>query len=226
MRLELGSPVRCSDELFGELADVVVDPIRRRVTHLVVQPHRQHRLARLVPVELVDRTEGEGGEIPLRATVAEVRRLEPVWEFAYVRLGAVPLQDPDWEVGIEDMLALPYYDALGLGPLPPVEEPTVSVTYDRIPKGEVEIRRASAVISSDRHRLGHVDGFIVDADDQISHLVLEHGHLWGRREVTIPIGLVAKVETDTVTLRASRDEIDSLAPVPVRRRREHDQRSR
>lgn len=71
------------------------------------------------------------------------------------------------------------------------------------------------MISSDGERLGNVDGFMVDADDQITPLVLEHGHLWGRREVTIPIGLVAKVETDKVTLSASREEVGRLAPVPV-----------
>jgi hypothetical protein len=27
MRLELGTPVRCTDDTFGELADVVIDPI-------------------------------------------------------------------------------------------------------------------------------------------------------------------------------------------------------
>ncbi len=41
MRLDLGSPVRCTDDAFGELADVVIDPETRRVTHLVVQPHQR-----------------------------------------------------------------------------------------------------------------------------------------------------------------------------------------
>ena len=51
MRLDLGSPVRCTDEAFGELADVVIDPGTRRVTHLVVQPHQRDEQARLVPVD-------------------------------------------------------------------------------------------------------------------------------------------------------------------------------
>ena len=54
MRLELGAPVRCTNEELGELADVVIDPVRKRVTHLVVQPRHEHGLARLVPVELVE----------------------------------------------------------------------------------------------------------------------------------------------------------------------------
>jgi hypothetical protein len=88
-----------------------------------------------------------------------------------------------------------------------------AVTYDRIPKGEVEIRRASAVTSSDGHHLGHVDGFVVDGDEHITPLVLEHGHLWGREEVTIPIGFVARVETDAVTLSLTKDEVGQLTPV-------------
>ena len=41
MRLELGGSVRCEDDLLGELADVVIDPTTKRVTHLVVEPHHE-----------------------------------------------------------------------------------------------------------------------------------------------------------------------------------------
>jgi hypothetical protein len=41
---------------------------------------------------------------------------------------------------------------------------------------DVEIRRANAVASADGHHLGQVDGFVVDHDEQITHLVLERGH--------------------------------------------------
>jgi sporulation protein YlmC with PRC-barrel domain len=85
------------------------------------------------------------------------------------------------------------------------------------PQREVEIRRSSRVTLSDGHDVGHVDGLLVDRDEQITHLVLEHGHLWGHREVTIPIGAVAKVESDTVTLSLSKDEVGALEPAAVHR---------
>jgi hypothetical protein len=47
--------------------------------------------------------------------------------------------------------------------------------------------------------------------------VLERGHLWGRREVTIPIDAVETVETDKVTLRLSKDEVGALPSVHVHR---------
>jgi sporulation protein YlmC with PRC-barrel domain len=215
MRLELGTPVRCTDATFGELADVVIDPISRRITHLVVRPRHEEGEARLVPVELA-RGGHDGSEVLLDCAVDEVTKLEPVHEFAYLRLGESPVEDPDWDVGVEDVLALPYYEADPLGPSP-IFDTNVGMAYDRVPKGEVEIRRASAVASMDGHDLGQVDGFVVDAEGQITHLILERGHLWGKREVTIPIGAVATVETDAVTLSLSKDEVGSLPSVRVHR---------
>jgi sporulation protein YlmC with PRC-barrel domain len=198
LKLELENSVRCIDGPFGELADVVIDPTSRRVTHLVVEPHRRDGVARLIPIELVAPESGRGA-VSLRCTVEDARRFPHVQEFAYLRLGESPANDPDWDIGIENVLALPYYHAYAeLGPQPFEFETSVSMTYDRIPKGDVEIRRASEVKSSDGQRLGHVDGFLIDVDDQITHLVLERGHLWGRREVAIPIGSVSRVVTDSV----------------------------
>jgi len=213
MRLELRQPVRCTDDVLGRLADVVIDPVTRRVTHLVVQPSHTDARPRLVPVELAAREDGSP-EIALRCSTADIERLPTARETAFLRLGESPVEDPDWDVGVEDVLALPYYPLDG--PADPLQYAAVS--YDRIPKGEVEIQRASAVTSADGHHLGKVDGFVIDGDTQtITHVVLERGHLWGRRDVTIPIGAVASVEIDAVRLTLSKDEVGELPAVRVRR---------
>jgi sporulation protein YlmC with PRC-barrel domain len=212
MRLELGSRVDCTDESFGKLADVVIDPTSRRVTHLVVERDHEPWQARLVPVELAERGEA-GGAVALRATVEEVRRLPPVHEVAYLRLDGFPVDDPDWDIGIEEVLALPHYPSYDLAPAPV----DFAARYDRVPKGEVEIRRESVVDSADGHRLGQVDGLLVDENQLITHVVLEQGDRSERREVVIPIGAVARVETDAVTLSLTKDEVGALPPVAVRR---------
>ncbi len=212
MRLELGKPIVCTDGEVGELADVVVDPIQRRVTHLVVQPHGKLGPARLVPAELAS---GDEGRISLRCTRADVDGYATVRESSYLRTGELPTDDPDWDVGIEDVLAMPYYTTPDMGVYPTLDEPYV-MTYDRVPKGEVEIRRASAVVSADDEQLGEVEALVVDGGE-ITHIVLERGHLWGRRDVTIPIGAVAKVESDTVTLRLSKNDVGDLPAVRVHR---------
>jgi sporulation protein YlmC with PRC-barrel domain len=218
VRLDLGCPVHCTDGAFGELADVVIDPTTRRVTHLVVQPQRASERTRLVPVERARAGDEADGTIVLDASAEEISRLESVREAAYLRLGEFPVEDPDWEIGVEEMLAQPYYQGLdAVGAMPIDYDDHVMWTYDRIPKGDVEIRRSSAVRSADGHHLGHVDGFIVDGEDHIGHIVLEHGHLWGKREVVIPIGAVASVETDAVVLSLSKDDVGALESHRVHR---------
>ena len=176
MRLELGSRVDCTDATFGKLVDVVIDPISRRVTHLVVERDGNPWLARLVPIELAERDAREADAVALRATVEEVVEevgdLLPVREVAYLRLDGFPVEDPDWDVGVEEVLALPYYSSYDLEPTPV----DYAARYDRVPKGEVEIRRASAVESADGHHLGDVDGFLVDGDGLITDVVLEQAH--------------------------------------------------
>ena len=216
MRLEIGNRVHCTDGEYGELVDIVIDPLEKRVTHLVVQPEQSKGEARLVPIQLAKGRDDEQHEIELECTLDKAQGFESVREAAYLRLGESPAEDPDWEVGVEDVLTLPYYEGSDLGPYPELDS-GVTVFYDRVPKGEVEVRRASAVISADGHSLGEVDGFVVDADKHITHFVLERGHLWGRKEVTIPIGAVARVESDEVHVALSKDEVGALPAVRVGR---------
>jgi hypothetical protein len=88
-------------------------------------------------------------------------------------------------------------------------DPHVLLTYDRIPKHEVEIRRSSAVISTDGHHLGHVEGFLIGSGDT-ADIVLERGHLWGRREVVIPASAVERVRNDSITLSLSKEQVAAL----------------
>jgi uncharacterized protein YrrD len=220
MRLDLDSPVTCAGEPYGELADVVIDPGTRRVTHLVVEPHDRHRLARLVPVEQAQAQAAADSTISLECTVAEVGQLEPIQRSAYLRLGERPVEDADWEVGIEETSVMPSSGSLGVSalgagvePLDYDPDPHAAVNYDRVPKGQVEIRRRSAVTSSEGDHLGHVNGFVVDDEHQIAYLVMEHGHLWGKREVAIPTSAVARMETDEVVLSLSSDEAGALEPL-------------
>jgi len=202
--------------MLGKMADLVIDPTTRRVTHLVVEPDLQLELAgpRLVPVELVNPGH-EASELTLHCTVEQIRKLESVREIAYLRVGTFPVDDPNWDVGVSDVLALPYY---GPGEAYSAAYPSdLEMAYDRIPKGEVEVRRSSLVTSKDGHDLGHVEAFIVDGEGKVTHFVLEHGHLWGRRDIAIPIGSVAEIKTDEVTVSLTKDEVGTLPAARVKR---------
>jgi sporulation protein YlmC with PRC-barrel domain len=215
VRLELDKPVFVDGQEVGKLGDLVIDPVAKRVTHLVVRPHHGEDTSHLVPIELADAAAGDV-KISLTCSHAEFEALPAVEEFTYLRLGEVQTDDPNWDVGVSDILALPYYDSTGLaGPVEAVGD--MGVVWDRVPKGEVELRRSSRVMSADGDYLGDVDGFLVDDGEHITHFVLERGHLWGRREVTVPIGSVASVESDVVTLSLSKDEVGALPSHRVHR---------
>jgi hypothetical protein len=211
MRLALGSPVRCSDAPFGELTDIVIDPLARHVTHIIVAPAHDHARARLVPLEWV--SDEEDGLV-LDRPVSEVEALQPVQTAEYVRLGTRPDIDSEHDIGVETLLTLPVYQEIGgVGSVPELD-PHVTLIYDLLPKGEVEIRRSSSVFSSDDHRVGTVDGFLISAGSPSLDLVLERGHLWGRREVVIPHSAIARVDNNQVYLSISKDEVGAL---PARR---------
>jgi uncharacterized protein YrrD len=218
MRLELGTAVRCSDAKLGKLADVVVDPRAGRVTHLVVETGRLSRTPRLVPLELVG--DGSDDEVVLTCTVKQARALESAEGFACLRPGELDfdLDDQRWDVGIERVLVPPANPDGDLGSYGAMSyDGTVSMVYDRIPKGEVEVRRGSVVVTADDKVLGSVEAVVVDGSDRISHVVVTHGHFWNKRHVSVSMSDVTRVETDAVTTTLSKEEFQAIEGIRATR---------
>ena len=221
MRIDLDMPVSSVDGPFGELADVIIDPSSRRLTHIVVAPHDQRHRARMLPTSSAHAGDAEGFALEglaLDCTAAAINESEPIQESAYLRIGERIEGGSDWDVGIEDDYPIPDGGSLGpeiMGSGMSIEyDQHVGVNYHRIPKGDVEIRRSSDVLSADGHRLGHVVGFVIDDDDRITELVLEHGHLWGKRMVQIPGAAIDRFEIDELVLALSSDEVGAIKPLP------------
>ena len=213
MRMELGLTIHCADGPAGKLRDVVIDPVRRRLTHVVVERH--HHVAHLVPIEDLGRT-AEGSALRLGCNVAELERYPQVEESAYLRLGEwPPLEDDDWDVGVSSVLSAPLYEdpEYQRGAYPPLPDDRLLIAYDRIPAHEVELRGGSAVEAADGTALGHVDSFLADDQGRLTHLVLERGHLWRHRDITIPIEAVTQIRTDSVELSLTPDEVAALPSV-------------
>jgi hypothetical protein len=202
MNLALGSTVRCSDGPLRELADLVIDGGGRRVTHIVVQPKHQHEDARLVALELV--SEDVDG-LSLHCTADMLDKLEPVHEYAYLPAGAKPEEGGEWDVGVEDVLVVPSFEPMEVAE--PELDPNVNLMYDRVPKGEVELRPTSSVYSSDEHRIGSVKGVVVGDDGVIAALNVLRGHLWWHREVAVPVDAIASLENDLATLAIEKREL-------------------
>jgi sporulation protein YlmC with PRC-barrel domain len=202
----IGADASCTDGGCGKVTCVVVDPIARAVTHLVVEPRHHHDRGRLVPVELVDATTGE---IQLRCTLAEFEELDPAEETQF--LPGTPGY-PGYDPG--QVLCSPYYSpGMGLG-MGAAYVPQ-AVTYDTVPLDEVEVRRGEHVHATDGH-IGKVQGLVIDPESRhVTHVLLQEGHLWGRKEVAIPIGAVTGVD-DGIRLNITKQQVQDLPPVDIR----------
>jgi sporulation protein YlmC with PRC-barrel domain len=213
----IGSEVECSDGVGGELTRVVVDPVARALTHLVVEPTDRQAIGRLVPVELVDST---AESIRLRCTTTEFKALEDAEETRFLSgVGG------EWGYGQRQLLFQPYY-CLGMGGMGTggmgmggigmggVGAGTQAVTYDRVPVGEVEVRRGEHVHATDGP-IGQVQGLVIDpSDHHVTHVLLDEGHLWGKKRVAIPISAVKDVKGG-VRLTFTKDQVRDLPPVDL-----------
>ena len=208
MRLELGRTVRLADGATQQIVDVVIDSGSKRVTHLVVQPRDHGEEARLVPVGLAEESGGDA-ELTLRCSAQDLEQFDLVHEFEVLHAGERPKEDAKWDVGVEDIVVTPSYAPTAYGEYGGALDSEVTVSYDRVPKGEIELRRASSIYSADGHHLGSVDGVVVGDGDRLTDLLLQRGHLWWKCEIAVPADAIAKFESDTVTLGVKKDELPS-----------------
>ena len=209
----IGDEARCTDGVCGEMTRVVVDPVAQTVTHLVVEPKGRAGLARLVPLGLVDTS---AGDVRLQCTLADFEHLDAAEETQFV-----PGSGGYAAYGPQQVSTWPYYGLTPGAELPGEVDLGVAgfsptITYDRIPLGEVEVRRGDPVEAADGH-IGHIQGLVVDpGDHHVTHVLLQEGHLWGRKDVAIPIKAVSRVG-DTIRLNLSKHEVQDLPPVDFAR---------
>jgi sporulation protein YlmC with PRC-barrel domain len=181
---------------------VIIDPLAQSLTHLVVTPSRRRELARLVPVELVDAVESD--MIGLRCSNQEFDQLDVAEDVQFLRADS----DPFGYGGHSVMW--PFYGLeTGHSPGSGGHLPMYS---DRIPVGEVEIRRGDPVHAKDGW-IGAVQGLVIDpGDHHVTHLLLQEGHLWGRKQVAIPIGSAARVGNE-IRVDLTKDQVGELRAV-------------
>lgn len=208
MKLRLGQPVLASDGLFGELGDIIIDPIAKTVTHIVAEPHHKHHQARLVPIWLVvESTRG----LTVGLDTKHLRQLKTVAYSDYVKLGEAIDVGDDWDIGTEDVFSLPYHDVdFNMG----WNHDRVGVTYDRIPKNQCEIRRQSDVVSVDGKNVGHVHGMLADHYDIIA-IIVRSGLPGFRHDVFVPLGSVRNVSSDVIDLSLTDEEFGLLPQTEI-----------
>ena len=164
----IGTEVSCTDGACGKVSRVVIDPVAQVLTHLVVEPLHRRGLARLVPLELVERAP-EG--VRLGCTTEQFDKLEAAEETDFL-----PGTEGYGGYASGESYMWPYYSlggglgmgGLGVGGLG-VGNATQAVTRDTVPDGEISVRRGEPVHALDGD-VGRVQGVVVDPQDhRVTH---------------------------------------------------------
>lgn len=204
MDIPIDAAVECTDGPCGRSTYVILDPVTRRVTHLVVKERDLVHIERLVPISLVKESAPE--TIHLRCNQDKLGRLEHFIETHFVPV------DP---AAIGDMYDA--YQGQMMWPYVIPEDVTVPLEEERVPPGELAVHRGAQVHAIDGH-VGAVDEFMVEpGSGLITHLVLREGHLWGQRDVTIPVSGIDRIKDGDVFLKLDKASVEALPSIPVRR---------
>ena len=210
MEFTFGARASCSDGRCGELSRAIFDPASWTVTHLVIQPGHRAAEGRLVPIDLA---EAAGGEISLRCTLSEFDRFDPAEEIELAEgVDYAGGYGQDAVTGYGDVGAMGVgasVSGMGIGASLGHHTPTVS--SDNVPEGEGEVARHDHVHASDG-LIGQLKGFAVDpADHRVTHILLHEGHLWGRRDVAIPVSAVTSADP-IIRLNLTKKQVEELPP--------------
>jgi sporulation protein YlmC with PRC-barrel domain len=181
----IGAEVNCTDGHCGEVIRVVVDPAAEIVTHLVVEPTHREGLGRLVPLELVDLVAVGGASGDVTLRCS--------------------LEEFDNLEAAEESYFLPGGNVGNITP---------PIITDTLPEGEIGIRKGQQVHATDGG-IGRVQGLVIDrATHHVTHVLLHEGHLWGKKEVAIPIGAVKGI-AEGIQLTLTKHEVQDLPAVDL-----------
>ncbi len=202
MDIPLGVEVLCGERSCGRSVALVMNPVTDQMTHVVVKEAQAPHTERMVPASAIELSEGKG--LVLKATREELAAMDPFVETYFIQT-VVDKYDPG------DMYAWPYV-------IHAKEHRYMAEKEERIPPGEIAVHRGATVLASDGP-VGKLDEFVVgQADSHVTHLVMREGHLWGSRDVVIPISKVASMSEETVHLRIPREEVGELPKIAVHRK--------
>jgi uncharacterized protein YrrD len=97
-----------------------------------------------------------------------------------------------------------------LWPFMVADNRTITFHREQVPAGELAIHSGALVYAMDG-KVGQVDEFIFEADsDHITHLVLREGHLWGKKDIAIPVESIQSIQEDAVYLKMTKKSIENL----------------
>jgi sporulation protein YlmC with PRC-barrel domain len=200
--IPLKASVTCTDGPCGTSRNFIINPATLAITHVVVEDKSlPDNETRIVPVAHVAAVAGD--QITLDCTVDEVAKMKP---FVTAEL-------------IQESASGQAYSSGAAYTYPYAFNDTSYDTVDeqQVPLGEIEVHPGMEVQASDG-KVGKMDELILDPKTgNITHIQMREGHLWGKKDVAIPVSDVDFVDEKTIYLTTAKADVKNLPAVSVKR---------
>ncbi len=212
--IPLDAMVVCVDGECGKLSHVIIEQNSQKVTHFVVKVSSfldSHKY--LVSIDRVVRTTPES--VALNCTKEELAAMEPFTEMRF--LNPITYKYEALKDFSEDAIANRSSYLMWSDPSTVTDMSTdifsMPVEKELIPDGEMAVHRGASVEATDGH-IGRVEEFLLDPHDHhITHLVLAEGHLWHKKELTLPMSAIARMDEEYIYLKLDKEAVKSLSGV-------------
>ena len=206
MDISINAKVLCTDGECGHVTQVLINPVTKKVTHMVVKETGILGQERKVSIEYI--VDSLPQKINLRIDKESFQQLDYFVSNKYV-MGEEP-----FDVYLQDQ----YYLHPFVVPIYDSDYSYNNIYFKRvanIPAGEIAIYHGVEVFATDG-KVGKVDEFLVSSqDNKITHLVLREGHIWDQKHITIPVSEIDHINIDGVYLTLTKEAISQLPAIPV-----------
>jgi hypothetical protein len=204
MDVPLNVEVLCSDGACGRSTAIIVERATQQITHFVAQNDEGTEC--LVPIDAI--AESTPIRISLRWSREEFSRAEPF-------IKEVPLSDEQMAI-----MSAALTQSAVMGPYTAPDAsymvsymPSATMPEEQVGDSEVAVHWNDRVEATDG-TAGQVDELLVDPETKrLTHLVLRKGHLWGKRDVFIPLNEIDHVANNVIYLKLDKKAIRELPRV-------------
>lgn len=201
--IPLKAKVQCTDGPCGSSTNVVFDRDTFQVTHVAIKDKKlPGNPTRLVPVEKVESATHD--QITLTCSRDDVAKMDPFTVSQMIQeTGSGTAYSTGDGYGSQYVVNDTGYDA---------------VNVHQIPAGEMALAPGVKIKASD-HTVGKLDGVALDPQSgALTHLLMLEGHLFGKKDVAIPVEDVDFTDGESIYLSIDKDAVKALPAVPINRK--------
>ena len=195
MDMYLNAHVECLDGRIGRLENIILNPKTERVTYLVVRGNDLQNTERLVPERLVKDASHDTVFLSINKKKFEGMKNFIQEEYIPSNITLYMAEQAGWDMGTPA---------------------AVFVEHEAVPAGGLIVHKGAKVFATDGHA-GKVDDFLVEKKTgRITHLILLEGHLWGKKDISVPVNQVDRYEDGNIYLKIDKSGVEALPVIDMK----------